>query len=204
AGVDPVDTSPAPAPTEAPAPDVTTPAPAPTQAPTPDVTTPAPVDGEGDGTDWLPIVLIVIGGAIVLGLIAAAMSKRGGSDTHAGERSSRQTTLLSTSQWIHDQLTLELQAAPPQAALTRWTTERRRLDDLAIGAQQQGIEGNGPGWTQLGQSVSALAAAVDTNLQLRVQEPVNQQLVSQSNEVVNRHRAAMQQITASLWQNLRR
>ena len=112
--------------------------------------------------------------------------------------SSPQASLLSTSQWITDQLTLELMAAPPAAAQQRWTVERSRLDNVAIGAQQQYLEVQDPNWQPLAQTMSALAAAIDTNLALRAQEPANAQLISESTDVINRHRATLQQLIAAL------
>ena len=111
---------------------------------------------------------------------------------------SPRASLLSTSQWITDQLTLELMAAPPAAALQRWATERSRLDNVAIGAQQQYLDAQDPNWQPLSQTMSALAASLDTCLALRAQEPPNPQLISESIDVVNGHRARLHQLVALL------
>lgn len=149
-----------------------------------------------DGRDWLPIVLII--GGIILAIVLVG-GLFGRSKRKAPPVESPQTDLLTTSQWIHDQLTLELQVAAPAAALQRWALERRRLDDVAIGAQQQFAHGNDPNWQALGQTMSALASALDTNLQLRAQDPPNAQLINESVAVVNRHRGGLAQLIATLW-----
>jgi hypothetical protein len=47
--------------------------------------------------------------------------------------------------------------------------------------------------------MAALAAALDTNVQLRAQDPPNPQLIDESNDVVNRQRATLQQLIVALW-----
>ena len=162
----------------------------------------APVANSDDGIDTLVVVLI-IGGLLLAALaIGALMSRSKKSAASRGTSTisspSPQSSLLSTSQWITDQLALELMASPPAAALQRWTTERSRLDNVAIGAQQQYLDTNGINWQSLGQTMSALAASIDTNLALRAQDPPNAQLINESTDVVNRHRAAIQQLGATL------
>jgi len=171
---------------------------------------PAPVDpgpnpvlpDTDDGIDTLVVVLIIGGFLLAALAIGALMSRSKKSATSRGTSTasspSPQSSLLSTSQWITDQLALELMASPPAAALQRWTTERSRLDNVAIGAQQQYLDTNGINWQSLGQTMSALAASIDTNLALRAQDPPNAQLINESTDVVNRHRAAIQQLGATL------
>ena len=171
---------------------------------------PAPVDpgpnpvlpDTDDGIDTLVVVLIIGGFLLAALAIGALMSRSKKSATSRGTSTasspSPQSSLLSTSQWITDQLALELMASPPAAALQRWTTERSRLDNVAIGAQQQYLDTNGINWQSLGQTMSALAASIDTNLALRAQDPPNAQLINESTDVVNRHRTAVQQLVAAL------
>jgi hypothetical protein len=205
----------APTPTEAPAaPDppsepttpVATEAPVVTEpAPTPDPTTPAipepdpAVPTDDDGSDWL-LPVLVIGGVLVAAVVviaAIARSRKSEPDT-ATSAPTPQSSLLSTSQWINDHLTLELMAAAPPAALQRWATERSRLDNVAIGANQQYLEAGDPNWQPLAQTMSSLASAIDTNLALRAQDPPNAQLIAESTTVVNGHRTNLQTLIALL------
>ncbi len=176
--------------------------PATTDPEAPATTEPAGEDGDDSGVDWLPIVLIV-GGILALLVVLGALigrSKRPPATQATRPRApqapstpSPQASLLSTAQWIHDQLSLELMAANPTSALQRWSTERGRLDNVAIGAQAQFASGADPNWQGFGQTVSSLATALDTNLQLRAQDPADPELIGQSTDVVNRNRSALQQ-----------
>lgn len=181
-----------------------------TEAPAqPGTTAPTGDDGDDSGTDLLPIVLIV-GGVIALVAILGALfgrSRRPAPAPAARTQAPRppatpspQASLLDTAQWVHDQLSLELMAASPTSAGQRWATERTRLDNIAIGAQQQYSAGNDANWQPFGQTVSSLASAIDTNLELRAQDPPNQQLVAESTDVVNRNRATLQQLIYALRQ----
>lgn len=188
------------APTEAP-----TETPLDTVAPTPEPSTPtvAPADDD-EGIDLLPIVLTALGVILLIGVVSALASRRpksapARSTSTPPSAPSVQSKLLSTAQWIHDQLTLELLAATPVAAQQRWLTERTRLDDVVIGAQQQWADGHGTGWQQLAQSLSTLATAVDTNIALRVQPTSDATLIRESNDVVNNQRRSLQQLLTALW-----
>lgn len=186
--------SPAPDPApEQPAPEP--PAPSAPEAPAPGVPE-QPAPHSEDDTDWLPILLIVGGILLAIVVIAAVAGRKKKSGGTAPP--SPQSNLLSTSQWVHDQLSLELMAAPPAAGLQRWSTERSRLDDVAVGAQQLSAEGQDANWQLLGQTMSALASAIETNLQLRAQHPPNAQLINESTDVVNRQRASLQQLITVL------
>jgi hypothetical protein len=179
-------------------------APAVTQAP---VVTEAPVAPDDnpvvpdtdDGSDLLTFVLIV--GAILLAALLIGVlisrSRRSSSATGAPTEST-QASLLSTSQWIADHLALELMAAPPEQARQRWSSERTRLDSVAIGAQQQYLEAHDANWQPLAQTMSALASSIDTALALRAQDPPNAALVNESIDVVNGHRARLHQLIAVL------
>ncbi len=144
--------------------------------------------------------MLLVGGlllAAVAVVTALARSKKSAPGS-GSPTASAQSSLLSTSQWIADHLSLELMVAPPAAAQQRWTIERSRLDNVAIGAQQQYLDAKDANWQPLAQAMSALAAAIDTNLQLRAQDPPNAQLVDESTAVVNRQRNAVQQLVAAL------
>jgi hypothetical protein len=207
-----VATTTAPPPTEAPAPTPTE-APAPTPAePTPDPappTEPNPIAPDDDDLlqGFLVLVGLLLAAAAVIAVIVAIVRSRkpapqpGPRRTTAGAGSrppSPQTSLLSTSQWINDQLSLELMAAAPEAAAQRWTLERSRLDNVAIGAQQQFLQTGAADWQLLGQAMSALAMALDTNVQLRSQGPPNAELIDESVTVVNRQRAELRQLIVTM------
>ena len=176
-----------------------------TEAPvtTPDTVAPdtvAPDDG-GSDIDWGPIILVTVLGIAVIALIVALMSRKK-PPTAAGTvtpTASSQSEILSTAQWIHDQLSLELLAAAPAAALQRWNLERTRVDNVAIRAQQQFTQGYGEAWQRLGQATSQLGTSLDTELQLRNQQPPNAQLIQQANEVVGRRRADVQLLLTAIW-----
>ena len=193
----PTDAPEAPAPTDAPE------APAPTdapEAPAPQPTT-APESGDTDNENSWLLPLLIVGGLILVAVVIGGVigrSKKSSAPHSSSATQTPQSSLLSTSQWITDQLTLELMAAPPAAAQQRWSVERTRLDNVAVGAQQQYLEAGDPNWQPLAQTMSALAAAIDTNLQLRAQDPPNAQLINESTEVINRHRGNLQQLIAAL------
>jgi hypothetical protein len=202
AAASPTDAPEAPAPTDAPA--ATDPAPEPTTPESgPEPTTPESGDADSDDNDWVLPVLLVGGlllAAVIIGGVIGRSKKSAAPTSAPTTSSSPQASLLSTSQWITDQLTLELMAAPPAAAQQRWAVERSRLDNVAIGAQQQYLEAHDANWQPLAQNMSALAAAIDTNLALRAQDPPNAQLISESTDVINRHRATLQQLITALRQ----
>jgi len=191
--------------------------PAPTDAPAgPDATAPAPTtpddDGSGgDGPDLVAIAVIVVGVVALLAVLGALLRRPGRpapAPPTATPRSpappSGDANLLSTAEWIVDRLSLELMGAEPTAATSRWSVERSRLDNVAIGARQRFVEGSDPNWQPLGESMSALAAALDTNLALRSRAQPDAQLIAESTQVVNRHRAYLQQLIAALGPTIRR
>ena len=201
----------APVATEAPAEPAQPEQPVETEAPV--ATEPAPVapapepDAADDGNDWL-LPLLIIAGLILIAVVVGGLLSRSRKSTPTPTApqatattpspQSPQSSLLSTSQWITDQLSLELMAAPPTDALQRWSVERSRLDNVSIGAQQQFLAGQNPNWQQLAQAMSALAASIDTSLALRAQIPPNGQLISESINVVNGHRTNLHQLIAVL------
>ena len=177
------------------------------------VTTPdtAPVtvapDNGGSDTDWLPIIIVVILGIVLISILVALMSRRkpaAAATTRATPAASPQSEIMSTAQWVHDQLSLELLAAAPAAGLQRWASERSRLDNVAIRANQQFTEGHGEAWQGLGQSMSQLGAALDTSLQLRNQDPPNAQLIQESTDVVTRRRGELQMLLTAIWPTVQR
>lgn len=190
--------------------ETTPPAPEPTTPP-PDAPAPTVAPGEDagdDGVDWVPIALIALGVLaliLILGMVLGRGStRRTAAPARRSPAPSQQANLLSTAQWIHDQLTLELAAADPASAAQRWAHERSRLDDVAIGAQQQWQQGGGEAWQTLAQTMSSLGAAVDTNVTLRAQTPPDPTLIAESTQVVNRHRAALHQLITAMWPSVRR
>jgi hypothetical protein len=197
---------PAPDAPEAPAPEAPTPEPPAPPAPEPPAPEPTPDpllpddDGDDDGGIGTLMIVLIVGGLLLAAVVIIALIKRSRGSTAEPTTStpSPQSSLLTTAQWIHDQLTLELMAAPPAAAQQRWTIERSRLDNVAIGALQQAAEGHDPNWQPFAQTVSALAAAIDTNLALRAQVPPNAQLITDSTDVVSRDRATLQQLIVLL------
>ncbi len=204
----------APAPTDAPADPVATEAPAEPEAPAPTAAAPEPTapgatvpDAEtsDDGNDWL-LPVLVIGGLLLIAVAvggALSRSRQPKQPATAGARTDPGDTVSAGepaqhSQWIADHLTLELMAASPAAALQRWSVERSRLDNVAIGARQQFLDARDPNWQPLSQSMSELAASIDTALALRAQDPPNAQLINDSIDVVNGHRARLRQLVAVL------
>lgn len=184
----------------APATDPVTPV---TEPVTPVTTPDGPVQPTDNGIDWLPILVVIGGLLIVVAVVAMLMGRKPRPASPAAPPTQKpptaQTNLLSTAQWIHDQLSLELLAAGPGAAQQRWSTERARLDNVVIASQQQWADGHGTGWQQLGQVLSSLGSAIDTNIQLRAQATPDPSLVAESNDVVNRHRGSLQQVLTALW-----
>ncbi len=83
-------------------------------------------------------------------------------------------------------------AAAPVQALQRWSVERTRIDNIVIGTQAEASRLNSASWLQLGQFLSELAAAIETNLQLRSQEPPNVGLVQESANVITARRNDIQ------------
>ena len=100
--------------------------------------------------------------------------------------------LLASAQWVHDQLSLELMAAAPSQAMQRWGVERTRIDNIVIGTQAEASRVNSASWLQLGQFLTELASAIETNLQLRMQDPPNLGLVQESANVITARRNDIQ------------
>ena len=189
---------------------VATPAPAPEQpepeqpAPGPvETVAPSPAEPAEDDSSLLPIlfgiVLLVLAAVMVGAVVSRRSSPAEPPPAATPPIPTPQVTLLTNAQWIHDHLTLELLAAAPGDALQRWTNERRRLDDVAIGAQQQFVSGGPEAWSSLSQTMTALSSALDTNLRLRAQVPPDPTLIQESTAVVNRQRATLIQLVAALW-----
>ena len=182
---------------------VTTPDTTPVTVTTPDTVAP---DNGGSDIDWFPIILVVVLGIVLISLLVALMSRRkpAPASAQAARPASPQSEIMSTAQWVHDQLSLEILAAAPAAGLQRWTVERSRLDNIAIRANQQFTEGHGEAWQRLGQSISQLGAALDTMLQLRNQDPPNAQLIQESTDVVTRRRGELQMLLTAIWPSVQR
>jgi len=115
---------------------VTTPDTTPDTTPATVVTTPATVapDNGGSDIDWFPIVLVAVLGIVLISILVALMSRRkpapapAAAARPASPAASPQSEIMSTAQWVHDQLSLEILAAAPAAGLQRWTAARQRCD----------------------------------------------------------------------------
>jgi len=177
------------------------PAPPETIPATPD-TVPAEAE-EDDGVDvgtWLLITLIVVLAIIVVSAVIGGIGRRSKGNTAPQAAApvppapvnDAPHQLLASAQWVHDQLSLELMAAAPVQALQRWSVERTRIDNIVIGTQAEASRLNSASWLQLGQFLSELAAAIETNLQLRSQEPPNVGLVQESANVITARRNDIQ------------
>mgnify|MGYP001812308966 CR=1 FL=1 len=165
-----------------------------------------PTEPADEDSSLVPILLgigLLVLAAVVVGAVvsrrSSAPDERSAASPAPAPAPSPQMVLLTNAQWIHDHLTLELLAVPPADALQRWTTERRRLDDVAIGAEQQFVNGGGDAWSSLNPTMTALANALDTNLRLRAQVPPDPAVIQESTAVVNRQRAVLIQLVAALW-----
>ncbi len=184
---------------------VTTPA-------SPPVTTP-----DNGGDDDVPWPLIIAGGAALIALIAliAAMSRRkpapptatvqptAGAPSHHNQAAQDRGYALGSAQWVHDNFTMELLSATPEAAQRRWNTDRARFDDATIRAQRFSSDPqHGLAWQSLAQSLSLLGASMDTLIQLRTSEQPDPQLVHEATDVVQRHRAQLANDIATLWPTL--
>lgn len=193
----PADNSPATVPPEQPSAPVTVAPEQPQPAPETPVE-PDPVTPTDDSA--LPVLLGLVLIVLAVVVLVAVFTRR--SKPTDGQRPAPaptpQVDVLTTAQWIHDHLTLELLAAAPTDALARWNVERSRVDSVAIAAQQQYAQGNGDGWNTLSQTMTALGSSLDTNLRLRAQDPVDPTLLTQSTDVVNRERSALIRSIAAL------
>ena len=187
---------PEPAPPETAAPE---PAPPETIPATPD-TVPAEAE-EDDGVDvgtWLLITLFIVLAIIVVSAVIGGIGRRSkgkpapAAPVPPAPVNDAPHQLLASAQWVHDQLSLELMAAAPVQALQRWSVERTRIDNIVIGTQAEASRLNSASWLQLGQFLSELAAAIETNLQLRSQEPPNVGLVQESANVITARRNDIQ------------
>ncbi|MET0662660.1 MAG: hypothetical protein ABWZ42_05975 [Ilumatobacteraceae bacterium] len=163
----------------------------------------ADADGEDDGIDvgtWLLVTLIVVLAIIVVSAVVGGIGRRSkgkpappaaGAVPPAPVNDAAHQ-LLASAQWVHDQLSLELMAAAPAQAQQRWSVERTRIDNIVIGTQAEASRVNSASWLQLGQFLTELAAAIETNLQLRMQDPPNLGLVQESANVITARRNDIQ------------
>ena len=155
---------------------------------------------EDDGIDvgtWLLVTLIIVVAIIVVSAVVTSMGRRSKKQAApvaapVPPASDNAHQLLASAQWVHDQMSLELMAAAPAQALQRWSVERTRIDNIVIGAQAEASRTNTATWLQLGQFLSELAGAIDTNLQLRMQDPPNVGLVQESANVITARRNDIQ------------
>ena len=162
----------------------------------------ADADGEDDGIDvgtWLLVTLIVVLAIIVVSAVVGGIGRRSKKATPPAAApvppapvNDAAHQLLASAQWVHDQLSLELMAAAPSQALQRWGVERTRIDNIVIGTQAEASRVNSASWLQLGQFLTELASAIETNLQLRMQDPPNLGLVQESANVITARRNDIQ------------
>ena len=176
---------------------------------------PDTVPGDDSGADvgkWLVVAVIVILAIVVVGAVIGGLTRRPSRAASTAPRVPPTPTppvdnaahqLLATAQWIHDQLTLELLAADPAQAQQRWVVERTRVDNVVIGTQAEASQLNSATWLQLGQFLTQLASAIDTNLQLRSQQPPNPGLVQESVNVITARRNDIQLAINALRPTLR-
>jgi hypothetical protein len=179
------------------------------------VTTPGTVPDGGGGDDsdvpWPLIIAIAAVAIALIALIATAAGRRRRPSSAGGAAPYRASTAdqdkgyaLGAAQWIHDHFSAELLSATPGQAAQRWNADRGRLDDATIRAQRFSGGDDGIMWQRLGQSLSLLGTSLDSYIQLRNQDPPNQQLIEEAYAVANRHRAELGQQLAALWPTVQR
>ena len=185
------------------------PEPPPTDAPpeTPSPTAPT-TDAGGGGADdaetrWLLIALIA-GGVVVLAVGLAAFLRRPGATRAEADVTARreQASVLATAQWFHDQLSVELLTAPVEQTTPRWAEERRRIDHLVLVATRHSTSRDDL-WAQLAGAAASLSQAIDTSLQLRVQQPPNRAMITDADSVTARRRAELGAVLGALWPSVR-
>ncbi|HEU0042106.1 MAG TPA: hypothetical protein VFQ15_07140 [Jiangellaceae bacterium] len=162
-----------------------------------------PAEEDDDGIDvgtWLLVTLVVVLAIIVISAVIGGIGRRSGGRTKTraaapappAPATDTAHQLLASAQWVHDQLSLELMAAAPAQARQRWSVERSRIDNIVIGTQAEASRLNSASWLQLGQFLSELASAIETNLQLRMQDPPNLGMIQESANVITARRNDIQ------------
>ncbi|MGI9601533.1 MAG: hypothetical protein ACR2QE_06600 [Acidimicrobiales bacterium] len=166
--------------------------------PADDGATDSGTDSEGGDSDSNSgtIVLVAIIALAAIAIIAAMLfGRRGSSSPKAAapvaRRSTPQTELLGNVRWLHDQLTLELLAAPGAQAQQRWAADRIRVQNMAIEAQQLATGEAAPVWQQVATSIGAVSTSLDTATSLRADPDTDPTLVNEAVAVVNRNRAQL-------------
>ena len=184
--------------------------PPPTDAPPDTAPSTSPTTEAGGGEDddaetrWLLIALIA-GGVVVLAVGLAAFLRRPGAPARSGEDVTvrrEQASVLATAQWVHDQLSVELLTAPVEQTTPRWAEERRRIDHLVIVATRHSTSRDDL-WAQLAGAAASLSLAIDTSLQLRLQQPPNRAMITDADSVTARRRAELGAVLGSLWPSVR-
>lgn len=179
------------------------------------VTTPDTVpNGGGDDSDvpWGWIIAISAVAIAVIALVATSTGRRRTTAQPAAAPIPRASTAdqdrgyaLGSAQWVHDHLAPELLAARPDLAAQRWATERSRLDDTVIRSQQYMSDPSvGVAWQQLGHSLSLLGTSLDSYVQLRNQQPPDQQQINDAYAVANQHLAQLGVALSQLWPTIQR
>lgn len=192
------------APPETAAPEPAPPETSPPEAAAPDtIPTSVPAEEEDDGIDvgtWLLVTLVIVLAIIVISAVVSGIGRRSrgqattpvAAPVPPAPATDTAHQLLASAQWVHDQLSLELMAAAPAQAIQRWGVERTRIDNIVIGTQAEASRLNSASWLQLGQFLSELAAAIETNLQLRMQDPPNLGMIQESANVITARRNDIQ------------
>ncbi len=156
----------------------------------PPETAPEVDESDDGGGSNLPVIVAILLGVAALFVAAAALTRR--RPPAATAIPDRRPQLISMARWVHDQFSLEVLGLPADDARQRWSTERNRLDQLAIDLRVQAAERDPEVWTNLSTTVSALAASLDTAVRMRSTPDVDDQLTREAVEIANRHRADLE------------
>jgi hypothetical protein len=152
-----------------------------------------------DGLNWLALVLVL--GAF--GFLAALFARAGRRRATPAPTVDPRAQMLSTAQWIHDQLSLELLALSPADAQQRWAAERDRFTQLMIDVRATAPGRRSPAaWEQLAQSVAALQSSLDTAVRVRGADQPDPDLVREAVTLANGRRAELQQAIVAVQQSM--
>ncbi len=177
----------APANTEAPA----TEAPPAAEAPDTDA---APTTAE-DGNDNVGVALLLLFLGIVLAaLIGALVGRRGnGGAQQPAPAAAPQRDLLANVRWLHDQLSVQVTAGPPETAAQQWATDRYRVQNMATAANQYSSGAGGGAWQRLSQAITDTATALDHSTAIRTDAQASATAVAQAGSMVDQNRAVLMQ-----------
>lgn len=178
------------------------------------VTTPDTVPDNGDDSDvpWGWIIAIIAVGIAIIALVAGSTGRRSSSTAATAAPPPRPSTAdqdrgyaLGSAQWVHDHLAPDLLVAPPDQAAQRWATERSRVDDTVIRCQVYTTDpSTGAAWQQLSQSLALLGTSLDSYIQLRNQQPPNQQKIDEAYAVAYQHHSELGIALSQVWPTIQR